>query len=225
MAPSPMRIALMRKGRIIHEAPVYYLMYLAGGLQRNLSRSKSFHHFQIGCAANPCHFCPKKLCELYCICANTSRCAVDHDFLSALDFSFSKQAQCCGCTDWNGGRFLVSHIDRFYRHHPLFRQTFIFGVGAKILCEGRGKHLVTCLEPCYVFADCLHFTGEFHSKDWLSWFSETQGDSSGEPEHGRHGKTSHSPVPSCDGGRAHLYQDFVILGSRFFNLFELKDFR
>ncbi len=48
---------------------------------------------------------------------------------------------------------------RLCYHRPVFGQTFILGVGAEMLLEGRSKNLVTYLKPFYIFADSLNLTG------------------------------------------------------------------
>ena len=73
----------------------------------------------------------------------------------------------------NGGGFLIGHSIRFCYHRSLFGQTFILGVGAKILLKRRCKNLVAYLEALDIFARCFNFTGEFHAEDRIFWFSET----------------------------------------------------
>src|SRR6266498_2780441 len=134
---------------------------------------QGFHHLQIGRAANASHFCSEVLRKLYSIGTDASRSAVDQDLLSALDISFPKHTQCCGCSNWKGGCFLICYVCWFDRHHPLFRKRFIFSVGAKFLCEGGCEYRITWLELFYIFADSFHFTGEFHPIDWIFGPRET----------------------------------------------------
>src|SRR5450759_405438 len=106
--------------------------------------------------AYPGNFCPKVLGKLYRISTYTARSAIDKNFLSALDISFSKKRQCCKSSTRDGGGFLIGHIGRFYCHQPFFRptvfwQTSVLGISAKTK-TGKCKDLVTFFKSLYIFA-------------------------------------------------------------------------
>ena len=124
------------------------------GVINDLIGAQRFHQFQIRGAAYPGHFCPKVVPgKLYRKSTYRSRSAINQNFLSAPDISFSETMQCCHPPTGNGGGFLIGYIGRFYGQHPVFRQTFVLGISAKIHREGRCKNLVTSLESCHILAD------------------------------------------------------------------------
>jgi hypothetical protein len=76
------------------------------------------------------------------------------------------------CANRQRGSFLIGHLPRFCDHRPVFGQTFILGVGAKMCIEARCKHLVTDLKALDSFADGFHVTSQLHAEDRMSWFAE-----------------------------------------------------
>ena len=97
--------------------------------------------------------------------ADRTGCAVDQDFLPALDFSLFETLQRCHSRAWDSSSLLVGEIGWFDRDHPVFEQAFIFGMTAEIDGEGGGENWVARLEASHLLANRFNFASQFHSQN------------------------------------------------------------
>ena len=59
----------------------------------------------------------------------------------------------------NGGGFFVGHVGRFQRHHPVFGQASVLGIGAETE-TARREDLIALLEQRDIAADGFNFPGQ-----------------------------------------------------------------
>src|SRR6266487_454443 len=150
---------------------------------------------------------------------------MNQHLLSALDRAFSEKRHGFQSTKRQGGGFRISYRGRFDGQHPVFRQTGILRIRTQAKTSPC-KNLVSAPKSGDRFADSFNFSGQLLSQNTdSSWSSEAHIDPQGEPEPEWESKTAQLTVSCCDGCRIDSDQDFLVLGSRFCNLLELKTVR
>ncbi len=120
----------------------------------------------------------------------------------------------------HGCGLLEGQIGRFQSQYIL-RSTDILGKTAATTLGNIPKYLITRLELGYVFTNRFDPTGYVNADFWVFGFEQplahqaNQEDVSGQE----------MPVIGIYGGCQDLYQDFIILGSRFFYIDDFKNIR
>lgn len=161
--------------------------------------------------------------ELYRKGADTSRCAIYQDLLSALEVSLSKDIQGCHPSDRKRRSLFIGTIGRFDRQDtgpPFFWQADIFGVRTHAQTCCRSENLVAGLEELHVRPHRFDFSGEFVPRDLFSHHSK-------QPHGQIHQRMQFSKhyIALCNGAGMYFDQDLVFFEGKLFNFFKLQHFR
>src|SRR5438876_7833014 len=178
----------------------------------------SARHVQIPRAAHAGHFSAERFGKLHRKRTHTTRCAVNQDLLPGPNLPFVAKSLQSGHRRYRDGCCrLKRDIGRFQQQRPFSNRCIL---GETALACGP-EYLITWLELRCVFANHFNPPRNVRAEYRVFWFPKPSDQKACYERF-----TSHEmPVSRIYGYRMNFYQDFVIPGSRFFHLLELKNVR
>src|SRR5947209_8068855 len=178
-------------------------------------------HVHVPRAAHGSDFSPERFGNLHGERPHATRRAVNQNPLAWLNLSFiAKTLQGDECRLRDGCCFRKRYIGRF-QDQSIFRNRDIFSKTAKTTLDCIPEDLITRLKLCDVSANHCNPPRYVSSKDPVFWLEKPIAHQT----HQERFRSQKMPVTRIDGCRMHFYQYFIVLGSRFCYLFELKNIR
>src|SRR6266566_2542557 len=173
------------------------------------------HHVHIPRAAHASHFSPERFGNLHGKHTNTARRTMYQDLLPWLNLSFiAKTLQGGDCRDRYGRGFLEREIGRF-QYQCIFTSTYVLGKTTPNVPE----YLIIWLKLLDVSANCFDPPRNIRSEYCVFWFEKPIAHEA----HQERFPSQKMPVSCICGCRMNFYQYFIVLGSRFFDLFKFQN--
>src|SRR5437660_1586072 len=179
------------------------------------------HHVHIARAAHGSDASPERFGKLHRKRPHPTRRTINQHLLSRLYLSFRTQTLQGGdCCERDGCCLLECHIGRFQRE-CIFTSTHILGKSAPSTPGQVPEYLITWPKLRDVPANRFHAPRQGSSEYLVFWFEKPIAHEA----HQERFPSQEMPLSCIDGCRMNFYQDFIVLGSRFCYLFELKHIR
>src|SRR5581483_11812519 len=200
--------------------PLFILGEIFLRVINNVVCTKRAHQVHILCTAHASHFSSQRFGNLHGKHPHATGRPIDQHLLPELYLSFRAQTLQGGDSCRRHGRCLLEReIGRFQRQ-CIFASTGILSKTAKTTPGYVTEYLITWLKLRDVSANC------FNAPRYISTEYDVFGFENATHEANQERYASQEmPVTCICGCCVHLYQDFIVLGSRFCYLFELKNIR